>query len=106
MSDELANRTESYDHMDPVGVDPRWEAFGPFHDYLLKAFPLMSVFGSFPSRSSIDIQNIHSHSTLSLRKVNTYGLLYVWQGSDVSLKPVLLAAHQGQFETVCFVTFE
>lgn len=29
--------------MDPVGVDPRWEAFGPFHDYLLKAFPLVYV---------------------------------------------------------------
>lgn len=36
-------RTESYDQMDPVGVDPRWDAFGPFHDYLLKAFPLVYV---------------------------------------------------------------
>ena len=35
--------TESYDHMEPVGVDPRWDAFGPFHDYLLKAFPLVYV---------------------------------------------------------------
>ena len=34
-------RTESYDKMPPVGEDPRWEAFGPFHDYLLKAFPLV-----------------------------------------------------------------
>ena len=30
--------------MDPVGVDPRWDAFGPFHDYLLEAFPLVYVF--------------------------------------------------------------
>jgi len=30
--------------MEPVGVDPRWDAFGPFHDYLLKAFPLVYVF--------------------------------------------------------------
>lgn len=34
-------RTESYDEMDPVGVDPRWEQFAPFHEYLKKAFPLM-----------------------------------------------------------------
>jgi len=37
----VMHRTESYDRMDPVGVDPRWDAFGPFHDYLLKAFPLV-----------------------------------------------------------------
>ena len=36
-------RTESYDNMDPVGVDPRWDVFGPFHDYLLQAFPLVYV---------------------------------------------------------------
>jgi hypothetical protein len=35
--------TESYDKMAPVGEDPRWEAFGPFHDYLEKAFPLVWV---------------------------------------------------------------
>lgn len=35
------------------------------------------------------------HSTLSLNKVNTYGLLFEWTGSDKSLKPILLAAHQG-----------
>ncbi|KAH9935932.1 carboxypeptidase S [Epithele typhae] len=58
-----------------VGEDPRWDAFGPFHDYLAKAFPL-------------------THSTLSLAKVNTYGLVYEWKGSDASLKPLLLAAHQ------------
>ncbi|KDQ26797.1 hypothetical protein PLEOSDRAFT_1043178 [Pleurotus ostreatus PC15] len=69
--------TESYDKMDPVGVDPRWEAFAPFHSYLLSAFPLV-------------------HSTLALTKVNTYGLWYEWVGSDASLKPLLLAAHQGR----------
>ncbi|KAF9485495.1 carboxypeptidase S [Pholiota conissans] len=67
--------TESYDNMDSVGVDPRWEAFGPFHEYLLGAFPLV-------------------HSTLKLTKVNTYGLFYEWKGTDDSLKPLLLAAHQ------------
>ena len=36
-------RTESYDNMGPVGEDLRWEAFGPFHDYLFNAFPLVCV---------------------------------------------------------------
>ncbi|KZP26579.1 carboxypeptidase S [Athelia psychrophila] len=67
--------TESYDRMDAVGVDPRWEVFGPFHDFLLQSFPLI-------------------HSTLKVTKVNTYGLVYHWQGSDADLKPILLAAHQ------------
>ncbi|THH01774.1 hypothetical protein EW145_g6858 [Phellinidium pouzarii] len=71
--------TESYDLMDPVGIDPRWEKFGSFHDYLEKAFPLV-------------------HANLNLTKggilVNTYGLLFEWVGSDPSLKPLLLAAHQ------------
>ena len=31
--------TESFDNMEPVGVDNRWLAFGPFHEYLLNAFP-------------------------------------------------------------------
>ncbi|KAF9240733.1 hypothetical protein BU15DRAFT_73956 [Melanogaster broomeanus] len=67
--------TESYDGMDPVGVDPRWEKFTVFHDYLLNSFPLV-------------------HSTLELTKVNTYGLIFVWKGSDTTLKPLLLAGHQ------------
>ncbi|KAG2157824.1 uncharacterized protein EDB93DRAFT_1124887 [Suillus bovinus] len=67
--------TESYDQMGPVGTDPRWEKFGAFHDYLLKAFPLV-------------------HASLEVTKVNTYGLIYVWKGTSGSLKPLLLAAHQ------------
>ncbi|KAF9450372.1 carboxypeptidase S [Macrolepiota fuliginosa MF-IS2] len=67
--------TESWDDMDPVGVDPRWEVFEPFQKYLLEAFPLV-------------------HSTLKLTKVNTYGLIFEWEGSSPELKPILLAAHQ------------
>ena len=38
----LLNRsTESYDTMDPVGVDPRYEVFAIFHAYLSGAFPLV-----------------------------------------------------------------
>ncbi|PPQ79239.1 hypothetical protein CVT25_002805 [Psilocybe cyanescens] len=77
--------TESFDNMDPVGVDPRWVAFEPFHEYLLQAFPQVY------------------HATLKLTKVNTYGLYYEWKGSDPSLKPLLLAAHQGAWfeEIIC-----
>jgi hypothetical protein len=35
--------TESYDMMEDVGKDPRWKAFGPFHDYLKNSFPLVCV---------------------------------------------------------------
>ncbi|KAL4243807.1 peptidase M20A family protein [Abortiporus biennis] len=67
--------TESYDTMGPVGKDPQYEIFGQFHEYLERAYPLV-------------------HSTLRLTKVNTYGLLYHWQGTSESLKPILLAGHQ------------
>jgi Gly-Xaa carboxypeptidase len=43
--------------------------------YLLDTFPLV-------------------HEKLKLDKVNTHGLVYTWVGSDESLKPVLLMAHQ------------
>ena len=36
-----SSRTESYDDMKEIGVDPRWEVFVPFHEYLLKTFPLV-----------------------------------------------------------------
>ena len=29
------------DKQGPVGEDERWDVFGPFHEYLLEAFPLM-----------------------------------------------------------------
>ena len=32
--------------MDPIGVDPRWEKFAEFHEYLAKAFPLVYVVAS------------------------------------------------------------
>ncbi|KAK7466444.1 hypothetical protein VKT23_005166 [Stygiomarasmius scandens] len=67
--------TESYDNMPGPGEDSRWEVFDDLHQYLEKAFPLV-------------------HSKLTLTKVNTYALLYEWTGSDPSLKPLLLAAHQ------------
>ncbi|KAI2476791.1 Carboxypeptidase s [Pyrenophora tritici-repentis] len=67
--------TQSYDDMGTIGEDPRWDIFYSFADYLSKTYPLV-------------------HATLQLEKVNTHGLLYTWAGSDPSLKPNLLMAHQ------------
>ncbi|EIM86566.1 carboxypeptidase S [Stereum hirsutum FP-91666 SS1] len=67
--------TESYDDIGPVGEDPRWETRLLLHDYMLKRFPLV-------------------HSTLPRTVIHKYALVYHWQGSDTSLKPLLLTAHQ------------
>jgi Gly-Xaa carboxypeptidase len=37
---------------------------------------------------------ISSHATLKQTRINTHALLYHWPGSDSSLKPILLTAHQ------------
>ncbi|KAI1400828.1 carboxypeptidase s [Hypoxylon fuscum] len=67
--------TQSYDDLGPVGEDERWDIMFEFAAYLQVTFPLV-------------------HSTLKLEKVNTHGLLYTWQGSDESLSPTVLMAHQ------------
>jgi Gly-Xaa carboxypeptidase len=67
--------TQSYDDMGGIGVDPRWDIFYSFADYLAKTFPL-------------------AHASLQLEKINTHGLLYTWAGTDAKLKPNLLMAHQ------------
>lgn len=67
--------TESFDDLGPIGEDKRWETLYDFADYLKKTFPVV-------------------HSTLALEKINTHGLLYTWHGTDESLKPTLLMAHQ------------
>lgn len=81
--------------MGPVGEDPRWDAFGPFHEYLGDAFPRVSVGEFFPLFEYLILMSRRSHESLKLTKVNTYGLFYEWKGSDDTLKPLLLAAHQG-----------
>ncbi|KAF2716703.1 carboxypeptidase S [Polychaeton citri CBS 116435] len=67
--------TQSFDDLGPVGEDTRWERMYAFATYLEATFPL-----------------VHKH--LQLEKINTHGLLYTWTGSDSSLKPTLLMAHQ------------
>lgn len=67
--------TESFDDLGRVGEDPRFEVFYDFAAYLERAFP-------------------HVHAAAKLEKVNTHGLLYVFEGSDRELKPLMLTAHQ------------
>jgi Gly-Xaa carboxypeptidase len=67
--------TMSFDDLGAVGEDPRWNTFYDFAAYLKETFPLV-------------------HATLELEMVNTHGLAYTWAGSNSSLKPTLLMAHQ------------
>lgn len=64
-----------YDDLGPFDSDPRWEAFYDFHDVLAATFPVV-------------------HERFTLEKINTFGLLYTLPGSDPSLKPLMLTAHQ------------
>lgn len=64
-----------YDDLGPFESDPRWKAFYDFHDVLAATFPLV-------------------HERFTLEKINTFGLLYTLAGSDPSLKPLMLTAHQ------------
>ncbi|KAJ8472610.1 hypothetical protein ONZ45_g16592 [Pleurotus djamor] len=67
--------TETFDDMLPVGNDSRWDIFASFHDYLVDSFPL-------------------TFTSLSVTKVNTYGVILAWEGSELAKKPILLTAHQ------------
>ncbi|KAI0343219.1 carboxypeptidase S [Trametopsis cervina] len=65
----------STDDLLPVGQDPRWEVFLDVHAVLESKFPL--VFKS-----------------LDLTKVNMHNIVLHWQGSNTTLKPILMTAHQ------------
>jgi Gly-Xaa carboxypeptidase len=67
--------TESFDNLGPVGEDARWDVFFKLEEYLKSTFPKV-------------------HEQLDFVNVNTHGLVYTWHGTDSSLKPSLLAAHQ------------
>jgi len=54
---------------------PDSTAFYGFHRFLEETFPL-------------------THSKLSLEKINDYSLLFKWEGSDASKKPIILMSHQ------------
>jgi carboxypeptidase PM20D1 len=54
---------------------PDSTAFFGFHRFLEETFPL-------------------THANLSLEKINYYSLIYKWEGSDASKKPIILMSHQ------------
>lgn len=66
--------TESFDEMGPIGEDDRWEIMYTFQNYLKDTFPRV-------------------HQYMNPETVNTHGLLYTYEGSDDTLKPLLLLAH-------------
>ncbi|KAG1786028.1 carboxypeptidase S [Suillus plorans] len=73
--------TVCYDDLGTPEEDPRWEVFDDFHTYIEQRFPKV-------------------HATLQRTKVATYALVYHWQGTDTSLKPLLLAAHMDVVPTL------
>jgi Gly-Xaa carboxypeptidase len=75
LSNAVKIPTEIFDVMGPVGEDKRWDVFYEFAEYLEKAFPRV-------------------HEKLTRTRVMTHALVYEWQGSDPSLKPLLLLGHQ------------
>lgn len=56
-------------------VSPDSSEFFGFHRFLEETFPL-------------------THEALSLEKISTYSLLYTWEGSEPSKKPIILLSHQ------------
>ncbi|KAK1763425.1 carboxypeptidase S [Phialemonium atrogriseum] len=75
LSGAVRVKSESFDDLGAIGEDSRWDVMYDFSAYLKTTFPLI-------------------HEKLRVEKVNTHGLLYTWEGSDDSLKPTLLMAHQ------------
>lgn len=74
-SDAVRIPTLNWDDLGKVGDDSRWEIFEDFANYLVKTFAAVT-------------------SNSKLEKVNTYGLVFTIEGSNKSLKPILLAGHQ------------
>ena len=72
--------TESFDDMGPADEDPRWQVFQRFHNYLMETYPEVYCL-------SIYICLMNRHSKLKVEKVNTWGLVYTWNGTDTDLKP-------------------
>ncbi|WFD30182.1 Gly-Xaa carboxypeptidase [Malassezia sp. CBS 17886] len=67
------------DHWEAPEKEPElWRKFALFAAYLERAFPKTHAAGG-----PVERETVHEH-----------GLLYTWQGSDPSLKPLLILAHQ------------
>ncbi|WWC60883.1 uncharacterized protein I303_103459 [Kwoniella dejecticola CBS 10117] len=66
--------TESFDDNGEPNEDPRWAPFFDFQAYLEDTFPL-------------------AHTTAKIEYINTLGILATFEGTDPSLKPLLLMSH-------------
>ncbi|OCF41336.1 Gly-Xaa carboxypeptidase [Kwoniella heveanensis CBS 569] len=66
--------TQMYDEMGPVDEDPRWKIFAEFHAFLEKTFPKV-------------------YERANVTKTD-WALVYEIEGTDASLKPLMLTAHQ------------
>ncbi len=73
--DSIRVPTEVYDEMGEPGEDGRWDIFQQLHEVYERSYPL-----------------VHKH--LKRTKVDTWGLIYEWEGSD-DRKPLLITGHQG-----------
>ncbi|KUI61666.1 Carboxypeptidase S [Cytospora mali] len=69
------NTTTNDDMQGLFGDNPVWNHMFVFSEYLKQTFPLIN-------------------ERLVLERINTHGLVYTWQGRDLSLRPTLLLAHQ------------
>jgi Gly-Xaa carboxypeptidase len=47
-----------------------------------------------PSAAIIDSHRVHSYDTLKHELFNTYAHLFTWEGSNNTLQPIILMAHQ------------
>lgn len=65
----------SYDDNGEPGEDPRWDVFYTLHDTLKQLYPTV-------------------HARMTRETVNTFGLVFTINGTDSSLKPIMLTAHQ------------
>lgn len=72
--DNFVDPAEADSLEDLYKVEPRWKPFEKFHTYLEETFPA-----------------VYKH--LKFEKVNKLGLVYTWQGTNSTKKPILLTAH-------------
>lgn len=73
--DDMINPKSVESNEELYQLEPLWKNFELFHDYLEKTYPL-------------------THENLKLDKVNKFALVYTWEGSDTTKKPLMLTAHQ------------
>ncbi|OAQ97576.1 hypothetical protein LLEC1_01205 [Akanthomyces lecanii] len=64
-----------YDDLGEIGKDKRWEPFKELRKVIEKTYPII-------------------YKRAKVEKINTYGLLYTIEGTESSLKPTLLMAHE------------